>query len=199
MLLFFCAGCATAPEVDELAIVAEMMTGSFSSEAQAAEDESYFDIRLEMVPIWTDRTDGPWLYVEQAAASALDRPYRQRVYHLAQNEAGNFVSTVYEFPEPLDHAGAWKEEAPLTSLSPDDLTLREGCAVVLSRVGDRHYSGSTVDKECLSSLRGASYATSEVIVTDAGIESWDRGYDAEDQQVWGAEAGAYVFVRSPSE
>ena len=38
----------------------EWMVGSFSSAAQAAADESYFDIRLEMVPIWTERRDATW-------------------------------------------------------------------------------------------------------------------------------------------
>ena len=85
-------GCQAAPvskPKSPTGMLAEWMSGSFSSAAQAADDpENYFDIRLEMVPIWSERSDGPWLYVEQAAASALDRPYRQRVYHLVETEDG---------------------------------------------------------------------------------------------------------------
>jgi hypothetical protein len=38
------------------------MTGSFSSRAQAEADSEYLDIGLEMVPIWSSRSDGYWLY-----------------------------------------------------------------------------------------------------------------------------------------
>ena len=54
------------------------MTGSFSSEEQARSDADFYDIRLQMVRVWPERQDGCWLYVEQAAADSLDRPYRQR-------------------------------------------------------------------------------------------------------------------------
>ena len=57
------------------------------------------------------------------------------------------------------------------------------------------YEGSTNGKDCQSDLRGAKYATSEVVISDEGIKSWDRGYDENDKQVWGAEKGGYVFKK----
>ena len=50
------------------------MTGNFSSAAQAEADSAYYDISLDMAPIWTDREDAGWLYVEQAVASMLTSP-----------------------------------------------------------------------------------------------------------------------------
>lgn len=47
---------------------------SLNSGEQARADSSYFDIRLVMEPIWEDRTDGRWLYVEQAVAGHEVRP-----------------------------------------------------------------------------------------------------------------------------
>jgi hypothetical protein len=149
-----------------------------------------------MVQIWTDRDDASWIYVEQAAASSLDEPYRQRIYRLTLNEMRTAVSAVYELPDdPLKYAGAWRDPSRFSDLDPDELVLREGCQVVLNRSGKSEWSGSTVGKNCKSTLRGASYATSEVTVSPHGIRSWDRGYDASDAQVWGAEKGAYVFDR----
>jgi reactive intermediate/imine deaminase len=184
-------------QAGDLETLAGWMSGSFSSRAQAEEDPAYFDIRLEMQPIWGERTDGIWLYVEQAAASSLERPYRQRVYHLTAQEDGSFCSAVFEIPDALQYAGLWRNPRPLQVLSPDDLKPREGCAVILRKRDDGHFAGGTVEDACKSSLRGASYATSEVIVRPDGIESWDRGYDAAGKQVWGAEKGAYVFDRVP--
>lgn len=174
-----------------------MMTGSFSSGAQAEADSSFFDIRLEMAPIWQGREGlvGHYLYVEQAAAWALDKPYRQRVYHVTEEEGGVFRSMVYALPDPAAAVGAWSLDDPLADLSPADLVEREGCAVYLEPRPDGSYEGSTRDRECTSSLRGAVYATSEITIAADRIVSWDRGWDADGNQVWGAEKAGYVFLR----
>ena len=187
----------TTPSRDsaELERLATWMTGSFSSQEQAAEDPSFFDIRLEMARIWPHRDDGPWLYVEQAAASSLDQPYRQRVYHLTQVDDNTFRSDVYTFDEPLRFAGAWKETLPLAELSPESLDLRKGCSIILHRVGADAFEGSTQGHGCESMLRGAKYATSEVRITASEMYSWDRGFDSTGTQVWGAEEGGYVFKK----
>ncbi len=190
--LGFASGSARAePEFNRLI---EWMTGSFSSQAQAAADSAYFDIHLHMVPVWQDLPDGVWLYVEQAASWSLGKPYRQRVYHVKPEGAGLFRSDVYEMDSPLRFAGDWKKDTPLATLGPDSLRLREGCSILLEAKGDS-YVGSTNETDCQSSLRGASYATSEVVITAKGLESWDRGFDATGKQVWGAEKGAYIFLR----
>ncbi|MEM7519080.1 MAG: chromophore lyase CpcT/CpeT, partial [Planctomycetota bacterium] len=121
----------------------QMLCGSFSSAAQAERDpENYVDIRLEVVPIWTEREDGPWLYVEQAAAVALERPYRQRVYQLEGGPHQGFRSTVYELPgDPLAFAGAQNDEVPLAELGPEALSLLEGCTVYLALQEDRTVLG----------------------------------------------------------
>lgn len=189
-------GGAPEPSDADLAALAAMMTGSFSSAAQAAADpENFRDIRLAVVPIWTDRDDGPWLYVEQAAATALEAPYRQRVYRLVRTGEKTIESRVYTLPDPpLRFAGAAQDPAKLAELGPDALTLRAGCAVVLEKSG-QEWKGSTAGTGCASDLRGASHATSEVTITAAGMRSWDRGYDAVGKQVWGAVSGPYIFVR----
>lgn len=180
---------------NNLETVVDWMTGSFSSAAQAAEDPDFYHITLEMAPIWSGREDEYWLYVEQAAAEARDKPYRQRVYRVTESADGSIESTVFLLPDPEQAIGAWKNENPLADLSPDDLELRTGCSVFLKRKDTQHFSGETRGAECGSTLRGASYATSQVVVSPKGIKSWDRGYDAEGQQVWGAEKGPYLFRR----
>jgi hypothetical protein len=188
-----------APEGRELDTLATWMTGSFSSAQQATADSAFFDIRLEMARTWSGQRDGYWLYVEQAAAESLEQPYRQRVYHLTDGRDGSVRSEVYEIPDPLRFAGKWRSPAPLDGLSPDSLVRRDGCAVVLRRQPDSTFSGSTVGTECVSSLRGAAYATSEVSVRPDRLESWDRGFSATGAQVWGATEGPYVFRRMDSE
>jgi hypothetical protein len=187
---------AEEPDVETLV---DWMSGSFSSAAQAAADSAYYDIRLEMAPIWTDRSDAHWLYVEQAVGGMTDKPYRQRVYRVDQGDDGDFTSAVFTLPDPERYVGAWKQEKPLAELSPDDLELRQGCTVVLQFDGQGQFTGGTEGTGCASGLRGAAYATSEVTVGPGRIESWDRGFDAEGVQVWGAEKGPYIFLRGERE
>lgn len=176
--------------------IAAMLTGSFSSEAQSLTDENFFDIRLEVVSIWPSRDDGPWLYVEQAAASALSRPYRQRVYHIVGSDTAGYRNEVYELPgDALSFAGAWKSSMPLSGLAPGHLVQLEGCTVYLQPTGEGLMSGGTRASECGTDWGGAAYATSEVTLALDYMESWDRGYDAQGEQVWGAVTGPYRFDR----
>lgn len=181
-------------DLGDLEELAAWMTGTFSTAVQAAEDSELFDISLHMTPIWPDRTDGFWLYVEQAVNEHPDRPYRQRVYRVRELAPGLFENQVFTLPYPAAVVGAWLAENPLTDLAPGDLTKRDGCAILLRRRGE-NFIGSTIASLCTSSLRGASYATSEVVVTPEGLISWDRGYAADGIQVWGTTRGGYVFDR----
>ena len=191
-------GCAAvARQADRPSAVSEVarrLTGSFSSEAQAKEDPAFLDVRLHMAPIWTSRTDGPWIYVEQAMATALDKPYRQRIYRLVDRGDGAVESLVYELENPAERVGAWRDPSRFDADSPESLVLRDGCSIVLEPAGEA-WIGSTNDRDCESSLRGARYATSEVVLLEQGLDTWDRGFDAEGKQVWGATKGAYRFRR----
>lgn len=193
------SACAATPRTGDAASdldrLASAMTGTFDSSEQATSDESFYNIRLVMLPIWTERTDGPWLYVEQAVAASAERPYRQRVYRLVDLGGVQLRSDVYTLPgDPLDYAAAW-ETGALDELTPELLDERTGCSIELTAHADATFTGSTRDSDCASSLRGASYATSQVTITPTQLISWDRGWDADGQQVWGAVTGGYVFVK----
>ncbi|MDC8005527.1 chromophore lyase CpcT/CpeT [Aureisphaera galaxeae] len=168
-----------------------LMQGSFNSEKQSVADSSFYNISLHMYPIWSDK--GHYLYVEQALNSMQDKPYRQRVYQLTQLNDSIYSSAVYTLPNDSLWIGKWKNPTAFDSISPTELITREGCAVLLKRLGENHYKGATDTDKCKSSLRGASYATSKVEITPTKIESWDQGFNAEGEQVWGAEKAGYVF------
>ncbi|MCA8960522.1 MAG: chromophore lyase CpcT/CpeT [Planctomycetes bacterium] len=207
-------GCAGAPErgADPRAVVEEAVAdigiseglgdlataliGTFSSRAQAERDARYFAVRIVTVPIWPERwTDQAWLYVEQALESAPNHPYRQRIYRVRDRGDGRFTSDVYELPgDPLRFVAMWTDPDPIVSIAPDDLVRREGCTVELRRV-DGGFRGGTAGEGCASTRAGASYATSEVAIASDAVESWDRGFDASGQLVWGAEVGPYRFDR----
>lgn len=184
-----------SPQVDQ---VWKWMTGSYSSAQQSQADAQYKNIVLHMSQIWTDQPDGRWLYVEQAMQETADKPYRQRVYHLVHHDNGTIESLVFELPgDPLQYAGAWQQQQPLSQLLPSQLMPRSGCGVKLKAKSATQWGGSTDGDMCASSLNGATYATSEVMVTANEITSWDRGFDSAGKQVWGATKGPYQFKKQP--
>jgi hypothetical protein len=177
-----------------LDLLKSYMVGSYSSALQHERDTSYFNIELEMRRIWLKESDGIWLYVEQATAKKKDKPYRQRIYHLTQQDDTTFISTVCDLDSMHLFIGAYKDVARFNGLKTSDAKPLPGCALVLHwRKG--HFIGSTNENECKNAWGKATYATSEVNIGPQGMVSWDRGYDDTHTQVWGAEKGGYEFVK----
>ena len=179
----------------------ECMVGQFSSAAQAARDPEFREISLKVAPIWAGRGEGKWLYVEQALASDLANPYRQRVYHVTMEPTREGIvlkSEVFSLPGDVkSFVGAWHDTSKLAGVHVAELSTRRGCSVYLKVQGDR-FVGGTHEHDCQSDLRGAKYATSEANIGADGMVTWDRGYDAAGKQVWGATKGGYEFKKITS-
>lgn len=176
--------------------VARLLSGSFNSTAQAASDAGHPELRLAIVPIWSKRKDGPWFYVEQAASNSADQPDRQRVYRLVIGEGGEVISEIYKLPgDPLRFTGEQKKKSPLASVEPSQLEKLPGCELHLKPIGPHRYQGGTVGTRCKDGRDNAAYTTSELLLTEEGLDSWDRGFDAAGKQVGGADEGPTKFRR----
>lgn len=178
-----------------LDLLARYMLGSFSSAEQAEADTNYFNIELEMARIWRPRTDGVWIYVEQARADAKHQPYRQRVYRLQQVDDSTFTSTVYALDSAEWYVGGYKLTKLLDRTAPEKLVLLEGCALTLHHRNGA-FVGATDARACRNNWGKAAYATSEVTVKGDRLISWDRGYNEAGEQVWGATGGGYIFLKT---
>ena len=182
----------TTPKEDaELNELLGLMQGSFNSEIQSQVDSTYFNISLHMYPIWKDK--GNFLYVEQALNSKQNKPYRQRIYEVKQLNDSTFSSAIYKLDVDSLWVGKWKTPTAFDSISIKDVTLKSGCEVILTRMEPNYYAGETGVKTCESTLYGAQFATSEVEIFADKIISWDRGFDAEGNHIWGAEKAGYIF------
>ena len=206
MIVAFLFACAVDENENSLAeedifnVVDEFenqLSGRFTSEEQAAVNPSYWPVQLHSCAVSIPELGDHVLYVEQAMIDSLTSPYRQRIYQLEEikSEEAEYAvrSTIYSVSNEDDFVGLCNE-SEVHSLDADQLTLREGCHVDLIWNGEG-FEGSTDGSSCASSLNGSVYATSEVQTTPNRVESWDRGWDSQDNQVWGAVAGAYIFDR----
>lgn len=171
------------------------LTGSFSSADQARGDQNFRAATLHVVPIWPDRTDGPWLYLEQALAGAPEHPYRQFIYQLATRTDDALEVRVFELPNPVAATGAWKDPTRLAQLTPASLSPREGCTLILRLQPGGIFKGGTEGKGCANTLRGASYSTVETTLSNQQWITWERGFNATGTQVWGSIHGGYIFKK----
>lgn len=171
------------------------MAGTFNNAEQAAMDTTFFNIYLRMTPIMNNHPEGYWLYVEQATAESQDKPYRQRVYHLIQADDTTLLSKVFEIKNPKQYVGGWKDETKLAVITTDSLTSRDGCDMFIHKVDKEIFRATTMGTQCTSVLRGASYASAQVVIYPDRMVSWDRGWDKNDVQVWGSVNGAYAFIK----
>jgi len=206
-LLMACESAAMSSERDASVVVPDAvvvepidarlfrhLSGSFSSNEQSRRDMQYLDVRLATCRVDAPELGAQVMYVEQAVATALARPYRQRIYVVEAGETPSTASSrVLELTTPRDFIGACDEDA-MRTVTLSETVDRPGCVVELTWDGTR-FSGGTVGMACLTDFNGATYATSEVTIDSEGLTSWDRGYDAADVQVWGAVVGPYEFTR----
>ena len=195
-LVFSLTGRAIAAEPTPLDHLAVFLTGSFSNAAQARGDQNFRSTVLHGTAIWPDRTDGPWLYVEQALADAPEHPFRQAIYQLRSRPDQKLEVLIFDVPDPIAATGAWRTPARLQALNPEQLVRRTGCSLVLELQAGGTFKGGTEGTGCASSLRGASFSTIQMTVSNVEIVTWERGYNSAGAQVRGSIHGGYVFKRA---
>jgi len=169
------------------------LIGRFDSAEQAAADaENYYPISLVMCRAEAPDIGRDVLYVEQAVVGREDAPYRQRLYVIEDIDAQRARSRIFELSEPDAFVGACDSGVPTASAA--EATEKPGCAVEMTWAGATA-AGGTQGTGCATALNGAAYATSEITLAVGALTSWDRGFFADGEQAWGAEAGPYIFVR----
>jgi CpeT protein len=183
-------------KMDSFTYLKKCMQGNFSSANQSKSDSSYFDIRLRMEPIWPEKQDAYYLYVEQAMSNALDKPYRVRIYKVVRENDQQFTSYIYKLNDQSRFIGKMGNDPVFNSITPDSLHILNGCEVRLTFDHAKWtFTGSTGEKTCPSDRNGASYTSSKVNLNDERMISWDQGWNSEGKQVWGAIKGGYIFEK----
>ncbi len=216
MLLAGLTACVSpaAWKSDDAELLAEWMSGTFSSSAQSAAEFAagpdalralvaqhgeHADVRLHVVAVWTERTDGYWLYVERARANNPAAPYFQRVVRV-HVEGHLLVSDTYLLPGDADRFdGAWRAPEPLADVAAGSLVLRSDDTLHWTRTVGGTFSGVPEYGSCSSVLQGATHAASRMTVSSERITSWDQGFDDSGKQVWGVTSGPYVFEHETAE
>ena len=199
------SGSATAKalvsDADPAAEFVAIAAGSWTSREQSV-DPRYDWVESETVRILPDRTDGVWLYQENAilasspveapSPDAKDRPYFQIVIQLRSLGPEVVHSTTYRIDTPEARAGArglWKVGGEGFDAS---WIGGVACMNELRRVAEGFWTG---EADCPNTYKGAVRVDSRSVRTPDSYVNWDRGFDAKGQYVWGPVSGGYIFLR----
>lgn len=182
----------------DLKAVSGYLSGTFLAESSTSSDSSSYQIKLQLAPIMQQSKESYWLYAEQALVSSVDKPYRQKVYHLFIEDDTTIVSQPYELKNLSFYAGSYGDPSKLATLSIDSLISRAGCGVLLHKYQDGSFRGSTAHRQCFNALRGSVFATMDWVIYPNHFQSWERGWDEHGVQKWGPVQSGYDFLKKES-
>lgn len=178
--------------------VATLLEGRMDTSVQAAEKAQAPSVRMTTCRIQvTDATADPaaiFLYQEQALTNNLAKPYRQRFLQISPNPSTQSVRSLSFRPATATAFAGWCNK-PLAerTLKLSDLGTYV-CSVFLKPSGNT-YIGNTPNDGCPANYRGAVRITNRIELTPTGMNTWDRGFDANGNQVWGAKTESYQYRR----
>ena len=139
-----------------------------------------------------------YLYQEQGFIENLDKPYRQRFLEITtqngqkQPPQQNLVFSNSYKPDYLEkwinfcQSDRAQEKINQTELG------QLVCTITLKPLLSV-YVGQTPPQGCPTKARGAATVTNSIVLHEQGMETWDRGFDTQGKQLWGARKKPYQF------
>ena len=170
-------------------------SGEFSSQEQATFDARFTSAELRLVEIWPGEGPFRWVYAEQFLTERAQRPFRQRIYRFSSLPDGRILMAELTMPRATDFAGAWRRPELLDSLTPQQLSLREGCEIWLTRQPGGEYKGQTRVGHCATDFGGATTLVQYLWIGPDSVRLLDRAYDNGAHQRWGSPGEGYVYLR----
>ncbi|HCT2505584.1 TPA: chromophore lyase CpcT/CpeT [Aeromonas dhakensis] len=170
-------------------------TGEFSSREQASYDSRFTSAELRLVEIWPGYKGFRWVYAEQFLTERAVRPFRQRIYRFSLVPDGRILMAELTMPRAIDFAGAWRRPELLDSLTPQQLSLRQGCEIWLTRQPSGEYAGHSKVGSCSTNFGGASTLVQYLWIGPHSVRLLDRAYDTDAHQRWGSPGEGYVYLR----
>jgi CpeT protein len=172
------------------------LVGVMDTSAQASTNPNAPNVRMTTCKITLSgvesETNSVYLYQEQALNSKLKEPYRQRFLEIKAGEDEDQVESIaFRVMQPQRWIGFCDRPSAQRQVTLED--LGEAVCSVSLRPLMTIYIGETPPEGCPTNIRGAVRITNTVILHSQGMDTYDRGFDAQGNQVWGAETEGYQF------
>jgi hypothetical protein len=176
--------------------VVSRLIGVMDTSAQAQANPQAPNVRMTTCKIAVASPDRSrdrvvFLYQEQALSGNLSQPYRQRFLRISPSNNLQIESAGFK-PKNLQRwVGFCQRSADKRVVQIEDLGTTE-CSVFLKREGE-NYVGETQPGGCPTNFKGAVRITNRVVLYQTGMDTFDRGFDAAGNLVWGAKEEPYQF------
>jgi hypothetical protein len=191
---------ATAQDIpiqQQVNSVVSHLVGVMDTSAQASANPKAPSVRMttcrvQIIDNPTEAISSAYLYQEQALTDNLDKPYRQRLLQIKPSTGDRTVESKSFKPQnPESLIGLCNK--PETQRVIQFSNLGESVCSVFLKPTDKGYLGETPSQGCPANIRGAVKITNTILLHSEGMDTWDRGYDAQGNQVWGAENQSYQY------
>jgi hypothetical protein len=181
---------ANPPQPDIQAVVGHLV-GIMDTSAQAAANPNAPSVQMTTCSVAiADDPKATYLYQEQALMAKLDQPYRQRLLLIYFDDRQQKIAVQsFKLAKAEDWAGLCQRESRSRRLG----DRGESVCTVWLEPSERGFVGETPPQGCPSNVRGAVAVTNRIYLMDAGMDTWDRGLDAQGNQVWGAKEEGYQY------
>ncbi len=195
---------ATAADLNQQAEqVVQHLEGILSTAARAAANPKVANVTMTTcrIPVANPPASTIYLYQEQAIADKLTQPYRQRILEIRPSPASQTIrSRSFKLADQAkwvnfcDRPDDRRSHIDQRPIQPQDFPISV-CAVFLKPTPEG-FSGTTEATGCPAKVRGAVMIRNRIRLHPNGMDTWDRGYDAQGKQVWGAGDEPYQFLRA---
>ncbi|MCL2929903.1 MAG: chromophore lyase CpcT/CpeT [Trichodesmium sp. MAG_R01] len=186
----------TQENLSQAITLSHWLAGEYSSIKYTLEDpRTNPHIRIFFRPLPYDFFGGIGFYSEEIYDHDPWHPHYQFVKRVIPQGDSVRVEN-YALKDPDLHTGAGQDLEILATLTPDNIELRKGCAMIFKRQGDTFVGGVEPGHKCLIPRGDGSmtYLVSEVKVTQKTWTSRDTGYDVNThEKIWGSNSGPFKF------
>jgi len=132
-------------------------------------------IGLQAFPIWQERVDGEWLYIESRIVGSPNKPFLQRILQLVATPNGLIRLYSYSIPRASDFAGAYYSPQVLMSLTQSQLTISNNCELLIELKVTRTFVGEADSETCRSQGR-SPLMTTFFAISEVNISFLDGSY-----------------------
>jgi hypothetical protein len=157
----------------ELATIMQWWNGDYNNDRQLAQliaegkpiwraDDSgeggHIEVTSHYRPVTLPAFGENVIYVEETKHGDPNNMFRQRIYSLSVDEAGEMVRVkLWYFNDKEKYVGAWKDLSRLNELTPEDMfALPDSCDLLVKKEDDKYHM-PMADKACVFGKNYFSY------------------------------------------
>ncbi|QUM82697.1 chromophore lyase CpcT/CpeT [Moritella sp. 5] len=176
MCLFSSFAYSAVFKSEHTALLKQWLSGMYRSTNDVIQGR-VINIDLNISPIWQDRIDGEWLYMESRITHSSNKPFRQRIIQLVATPNGLIRLYSYSIPRASDFAGAYYTPQLLTSLTQSQLSISNNCELLIELKVTYTFVGETDPDSCITHRTNTPLMTTFFAVSEVNISFLDGGYD----------------------